>query len=161
MGFSRLTKRLSGAVLAALLLLVPTMAMAQDAGEKAIGTRQGYMKLVLWDAGPLFGMAKGEMAYDAAAAKMHADNLKTLAAYPFTSLFPSGTSNADYAGKTRALPKIWEDMGGFDKAFEGFQLAAAGLAEAAGNGQEALAEAVGGLGKACGECHKPFRAKDF
>ena len=37
--------------------------LAQDASkmqEQAIATRQGYMKLVLWEAGPLFGMAKGE-----------------------------------------------------------------------------------------------------
>jgi cytochrome c556 len=30
-----------------------------------------------------------------------------------------------------------------------------------GNGQEALAAAVGELGKGCGGCHKAFRAKDY
>jgi len=159
MGFSRRTTLLSAATLGLLAILVPATAMTQDTGEKAIGTRQGFMKLIVWEAGPLFGMAKGDVPYDAEAAKMHAANLKILTSYPFPSLFPSGTSNADYPGKTAALPKIWEDMGGFEKAFEGLQLAAAGMADAAGNGQEALAGAVGGLGKACGGCHNPYREK--
>ena len=30
------------------------------------------MQLVVWNAGPLFGMAKGEVSYDAAAASSHA-----------------------------------------------------------------------------------------
>jgi len=44
------------------VLLGPTIAAAQDKpdpGAKAIATRHGFMKLVIWEAGPLFGMAKG------------------------------------------------------------------------------------------------------
>ena len=139
--------------------LVPTAAMSQDAGEKAIATRQGYMKLVLWEAGPLFGMAKGEMAYDAGAAKAHAANLKTISEYPVGGLFLSGTSTADRPGKTRALPKIWEDMNGFGKALTDWQAAVATLGGEVGKGQPALAAAVGELGKSCGGCHKPYREK--
>jgi len=157
MGFSGLKKILGAAAVGALVFLVPTVAMTQDMGEKAIQTRQGFMKLVIWEAGPLFGMAKGEVPYDAEAAKMHAANLQTLSHYPYPGLFPAGTSNADFPGKTEALPKIWEDMNGFNQAFKDFQAAAAALAEAAGNGQEALTGAVAGLGKACGGCHKPYR----
>ena len=32
---------------------------------------------------------------------------------------------------------------------------------AAGKGKKALTAAVGNLGNACGECHKPYRAKKF
>lgn len=156
---NRIRKTLSVATVGALAFMVPTVAMTQDSAEKAIGTRQGFMKLVVWEAGPLFGMAKGEVPYDAEAAKMHAANLKTLSDYPYPSLFVAGSSDAEFPGKTEALPKIMEDMGGFDKAYGDFQMAAAAMAEAAGNGQEALTAAVGGLGKTCGGCHKPYRAK--
>lgn len=155
----RLSKTLTAATLGFLAFLVPTAAMTQDSAEKAIGTRQGFMKLVVWEAGPLFGMAKGDIPYDAEAARMHADNLKTLSAYPVASLFVPGSSDAEFPGKTEALPKITEDMAGFEKAYEEFQLAAAAMADAAGNGQEALTGAVAGLGKSCGGCHNPYRLK--
>ncbi len=149
------------AALCSAAVLVPTMAVAQDMEDKAIATRQGYMKLVIWEAGPLFGMAKGEVPYDAEAAKAHAANLKTISLYPVGGLFVAGTSNADRPGKTRSLPKIWEDMAGFGKAYTDWQAAVAAVADAAGGGQPALAAAVGEMGKTCGGCHKPYRAEEF
>jgi cytochrome c556 len=157
-------KILSVVAVCSAVLLGPTIAVTQDkpdAGEKAIATRQGYMKLVVWEAGPLFGMAKGEVAYDADAAAAHAANLKVLTGYPVTGLFVDGTSKADRPGKTRAKADIWQDRAKFETAFEDWQAAVAALAEVAGDGQPALAAAVGDLGKACGGCHKPFRHKDF
>ena len=154
---------LSAVAICSAAFLVPTIAMTQDKPDteaQAIATRQGYMKIVLWEAGPLFGMAKGDMAYDAEAANTHAANLKIISQYPVAGLFIPGTSNVDRPGKTRALPKIWEDMNGFGKAFTDWQTAVAALGNEAGNGQPALAAAVGELGKTCGGCHKPFRAKE-
>lgn len=132
-----------------------------DAGDDAIATRQGYMKLVVWEAGPLFGMAKGKMAYDADAAMEHAAKLKAISQYPVTGLFLPGTSKADRPGKTVAKPEIWADADKFAKAFENWQAAVAVVADVAGDGQKVLAGAVGELGKTCGGCHKPFRAKKF
>jgi len=128
--------------------------------DDAIATRQGYMKLVVWEAGPLFGMAKGKMDYDAGAAQAHADNLKAISQYSYPGLFLPGTSKADRPGKTCALPDIWEDTAKFGQAFSDFQAAVAALADVASDGQPALAAAAGEMGKACGGCHKPFRAKD-
>ena len=158
MRISRNLKILSAVAFASAVFLVPTIALTQDKEAKAIATRQGYMKLVLWEAGPLFAMAKGKMAYSAEAAKAHAAKLKTISQYPVGGLFITGTSNADRPGKTRALPKIWEDMKGFDKAFTNWQAVVATLGDQVGNGQQALAAAVGELGKSCGGCHKPNRA---
>ena len=143
------------------LVLAANLSFAQDGPsheEKATLARQGYMKLVVWEAGPLFGMAKGDIAYDAAAASEHAKRLQTLSDYPAVDLFVAGSSNADLPGKTRSLPKIWEDKAGFDKAFTDFDAAVAKVASQAGGGQAELAAAVGELGKSCGGCHKPFRA---
>ena len=118
------------------------------------------MKLVLWEAAPLFGMAKGDVAYDAEAAKTHAGNLKIISQYPVGGLFLDGTSDADYPGKTRSLPKIWEDEAAFGKALTDWQTAVETVNVAAGNGQPELAAAVAELGKSCGGCHKPFRAEE-
>ena len=158
MPISKSVKICSTVVLCSGLMFEPTIVLSQDAGEQAIATRQGYMKLVLWEAGPLFGMAKGDLAYDAEAAKQHAAILKTISQYPVGGLFTAGTSNADHPDKTRALPKIWDNMDGFGKAFTDWQAAVAGVGDVAGNGQPALAEAVAAMGKSCGGCHKPFRA---
>ena len=161
---SRNRKILSAVAVCSAVLLGSMIAVTQsqaDTEDKAIATRQGYMKLVVWEAGPLFGMAKGEIAYDAEAATTHAANLKAISQYPVTGLFLAGTSKADRPGKTRAKADIWQDRAKVEAAFDDWRAAVAALAEVAGDGQPALAAAVGDLGKSCGGCHKPFRHKDF
>jgi len=153
--------RLLGAIVCASALLAPLAASSQDAGEKAVKARQGFMQVVGWNAGPLFGMAKGEVAYDAEQAATAAANLKALAGMSIGNMFPEGTSKADMPGKTRALPDIWADMAKFGQAHDAWATAVDGVNDAAGKGQEALAAAVGELGKSCGGCHKPFRADEF
>jgi len=148
----------SAVLLGSMIAVTPSVA---DTEDDAIAARQGFMKLVYWEAGPLFGMAKGNVAYDAGAAATHAANLQALYQYPYTGLFVPGTSKADRPGKTRAKAEIWQDRAKFEQAFANLQAAVAALAEVAGDGQPALKAAVGGLGKACGGCHKPFRHKDF
>jgi cytochrome c556 len=150
-----------GVAVCVLALLSPVAASSQDAGEKATYARQGFMNLVSWEAGSLFAMAKGDTPYDAEVAKSHADRIATLYEYPFPSLFLPGTSKEDRPGKTRALPEIWTDEAGFNQKFNEEKALVATLAEQAGNGQEALAAAVGEIGKGCGGCHKAFRAKDY
>ncbi len=151
------------AVCSAVLLgsMIPVTQSHADTEERAIATRQAFMKLVVWEAGPLFGMAKGDIAYDAEAAKTHAANLKAISQYPVTGLFLAATSKADRPGKTRAKAEIWQDWAKFETAFDDWQAAVAALADVAGDGQPALAAAVSGLGKSCGGCHKPFKTKEF
>jgi cytochrome c556 len=153
-------KILSALPICSAVFLVPTLAQsAGDKLDKAIASRQGYMKIVVWEAGPLFGMAKGKMEYNAGEAQAHAANLKAISQYPVETLFLPGTSSADKPGKTRALPEIWKDGAGVAKAFKNWRSAIDGVVAAAGKGQGELAAAVGALGKSCGGCHKPFRAK--
>ncbi len=161
---SRNRNILSAVAVCSAVLLGPMVAVTPsqaDTEDQAIATRQGFMKIVVWEAGPLFGMAKGDIAYDAEAAKTHAANLKAISQYPVTGLFLDGTSKADRPGKTVAKPEIWQDRAKFETAFDNWRTAVAALANVAGDGQPALAAAVGDLGKACGGCHKPFRAKEF
>jgi cytochrome c556 len=152
---------LAACCMAAILApLAATQALADD-GERAMWARQGFMNLVSWEIGPLFGMAKGDMPYDAEAAKTHAARLKALYTYPFPSLFIEGTSKEDRPGKTRALPEIWKDQAKFDEAFKNIQAAIDALPDKVGVDQPTLAAAVSEIGKSCGGCHQDFRAKDY
>ncbi len=161
---SRALKSVGAIVLFSAVIFAPTAAMTQEGDDlqsKAIATRQGLMKLVLWEAGPLFGMAKGEVEYNADAARANATDLAIITQYPFPDLFVGDSSNEARPGKTRALPKIWDDMSGFEKAYADFRSAVAALGDKVGKGQPELAAAVSAVGKTCGGCHKPYRAKEF
>jgi cytochrome c556 len=142
--------------------LSATLAVGQDQEtlEKAVAARQGLMKLIVWEAGPLFAMAKGDMAYDAATAEANANDLNTLAQYGADALFLPGTSRAEMGDKTLALPSIWEKQTDFVHNLDALREQTANVAAEAGKGQEQLAAAVGELGKACGNCHENFRHKD-
>jgi cytochrome c556 len=148
------------AVAAALLATGFAAAQDQKALERAIEARKGAMNIHSIEAGPIFGMAKGDVAYDAEAAAEHANALAALLNYDETRLFPTGSSNAEMPDKTRALPAIWERPDEFRKAFENLRGAVQTLAAEAGNGQEALVAAAGPVGNACGNCHENFRQKD-
>ncbi len=160
-GASRFSR--AAALLSAVILL-PTLAASQDKdpGEKAIEARQGFMQVVVWEAGPLFGMAKGDIAYDAEQATANAENLDAVLMYDVGRLFIEGTSKSEYTGKTRALAKIWEDMSGFADAYQELRDRVDVVVEEAGKGQEALAAAVSEMGKqGCGNCHDDYRAEEF
>lgn len=154
-------KVINGIAAAAATALLATSALAQSPEEKATATRQGLMKLIVWEAGPLFGMAKGDVAYDAAAAEAHAKNLATLTQYAgLRTLFIPGTSVEELGeDKTAALPAIWQDEDKFHQGFATLRDQAAVVAAEAGKGQEELRAAMGDLGKACGNCHESFRLK--
>lgn len=141
--------------------LLGGLALAQDEKQlqKAVEARQGFMKLVVWEAGPLFAMAKGDMPYDAATAEENAKDLDTLAQYGADALFLPGTSTAEMEGKTWALPSIWEDREKFVHNLGALREQTAVVAAEAGKGQEQLTAAVAELGKACGNCHENFRQK--
>ncbi len=73
------------------------------------------------------------------------------------TMFPKGTETGD---DTKALPEIWSDPAGFQKAAATMGTAATKLADAAKAGDaEAVAADTKVLGEACGGCHRPYRAK--
>lgn len=76
--------------------------------------------------------------------------------------YPKGSGRGDHDDKvTRALPKIWEDWAGFEKAAAALGAEAAKLASvAAGGDKDAIGAQFGMVGKnGCGGCHKPFRGE--
>lgn len=161
--FTSTTKRmLSIAGLCSAVLLVPTAALTQDDRDKdAIEARQGFMEVVVFEAGPLMGMAKGDIPYDAAQATAHAENLDTVLQYDVTRVFVEGTPKPEYEGETRALTAIWDEPEQFAQAFQELRDRVDVVVQEAGKGQPALAAAVTEMGKACGNCHDDYRAEDF
>lgn len=143
---------------AATTLALPALA---DSIDDAIKARQGYYQVVLHNAGALFGMAKGDIDYNAEAASTHANNLAALAAMNNSSMWPAGSSKEDRKGKTRALPVIWSTYPAIGEKGQAFKDATAKLAETAGNGLGELRANVGALGASCKGCHETYRAKDF
>lgn len=78
------------------------------------------------------------------------------------SLFPKGSGRGDFSDKeTRALPKIWSDWAGFEKAAMALETEAGKLAGVAeGGDKKMITDQTGKLGKAgCGGCHKVFRGE--
>jgi len=85
----------------------------------------------------------------------HALSLQQLSAMA-SDIFPAGSLGEG----SRALPDIWEDAAGFGEALSAFQSAADALAEAARAGDmTGVGDAAAGLGRTCGGCHRPFRAR--
>ncbi len=92
---------------------------------------------------------------DAKGAVAHAAKLKELES-AFDKMFPAGSDKGD----TKALPTVWSDMAGFQKASANASAAYDKLAVAAGSGDvAALGAAFADTGKACGACHNTYRAK--
>ena len=152
-------KILASALLAS-AFIAPTAVVADDIG-KAIEARQGYYKLVSANAGPLFGMAKGEVPYDATKAQTFANNLLSLSYMDNAALWPPGSDKASRPGDTRALPVAWETWPAIAEKHEAWKQAVAALAGSASGGLDALRGAIGPLGASCSGCHDVYRAKDF
>ena len=75
----------------------------------------------------------------------------------FVTLFPPGSDKGD---NTKALPAIWTDRAGFQKASDHFILEANKLAALAKAGDtEAFAAQTKVVGRACGACHHDYRAQ--
>ena len=153
----KLTSKI-GVLLLASALSAPLSA-GNDPLEKAIKARQGEMQLRSFNAGPLFGMAKGKMDYDAELAGKLANNLKIQLGLDMGRAWPQGSDNSAYPGKTTALPKIWETYPEISEYGKKYAKAVNELAAVAGNGADALKGAIGNLGKSCKGCHDDFREK--
>lgn len=143
--------------LAATFALGAGAALAQDA-QRAVGARQAAMQLNAFYLGQLGAMAKGEVEYDADAAKAAADSLAAVAALSQQAMWPEGSDNGALGDGTAALPVIWTNMDGFRADAEELKAAAEALAVLAGESVDGLRSGMGAVGQACGACHKEFRA---
>jgi len=147
-----------GLAIIGLAVMVPSFA-AKDPNLKLIAARKGEMQLRSFNAGPLFGMAKGKMEYDAELATTLANNLLTLTKLNNGRAWKKGTDVGAYPDDTTALAKIWSANSGVGDKGRAFKKAVDELAMVAGDGIDALKPKVGALGKSCKGCHDDFRKK--
>ena len=144
------TIALAGAFAAMAALAMPTTSDAM-ADEKHLKYRNGVMWSLASHLGGIFQNMKGEVNAKANIPH-HAKALAPIAA-TVVAMFPAGTDG----GRTK--PEIWSDWPGFEKAAADLVTAANALAAVADSGDMAkIGGAAGAVGKACGGCHKPFRA---
>jgi len=129
-------------------------ALAADEPDKILSYRQNVMKSVGANITNIAAVAKGEISDTrnvAANARAIRDGLQMAA-----PLFPAGTGKE--AGKTRALPSIWEDTPKFVDSLKASQAAAEDMIVAGEtNDLGEIRKAIGALGKTCGGCHDDFR----
>ncbi len=145
------------AVTMGLILGLSASALAVDEPENVIKYRQSVMKAMGGHAAAIAGVVKGEVSYvDHVAA--HARGIHEMSKL-VPGLFPEGTSQFEFAN-TRALPEIWDQRAKFEAATKELKAQSAKLVEVAGRGDVAeIGAQLLNLGKACGGCHKPFRAE--
>ena len=152
-----------------LLLILTALAVAfstspfaadEDPNLQLVKARQGDMELRTYSVMPLFGMAKGEIPYDAEQAKKLANNLKVLMQLDIGGAWAKDTGNDKYPGKTHALPEIWSTYPKVAEAGKAYGAAVEELAAVAGDGLEALRSKIGGVGDSCKGCHDDFREEE-
>ena len=148
-----------GLAIIGLSFIMPAFA-AKDPNLNLIKARQGEMQLKSFNAGPLFGMAKGKIEYNAELASMLANNLLLQTKLDIGRAWAKGTDNETYFGETDARPEIWTTYPKIAEKGKAYVKAVTELAAVAGNGLDALKSKVGALGKGCKGCHDDFREKE-
>jgi cytochrome c556 len=132
------------------IVLGVTAAAAQSDPVK---TREDLMKANNNNAKVVVQMMKGQKPFDAkaveAAFAQWADTAKQL-----PNLFPD---NAKTGGDNRASPKIWENKSDFNAKIAAFAKAVADNRAKAVASLDGLKAAIPVVGKACDDCHKPYR----
>ncbi|WP_235815579.1 c-type cytochrome [Cypionkella psychrotolerans] len=129
---------------------------AEDPFKDAVETRHGLMLQMASDLGTLGGMAKGEVAYDKAAATKAAANVAAVASVISTTQFPAGSENGKSADSF-ALADIWAKQDDFLAKITDLNNAAAMMQTAAATGGDAIKASMAQLGGACSACHKAYR----
>jgi len=128
---------------------------------RAIDARQAHMQLSAFNLSLLGGMAKGEIEYDADAAKAAAGNLVALARMDESRYWLEGTDmEALGLEHTEALASIWSETSEMKARAQTMIETSEAMLEASGNGLGALRGAMAPLGQSCGGCHEDYRVAD-
>lgn len=144
----------SAVVAGAVMMGASSASIAASSGATVLKERAAVMKSL---AAHLGGIKAALGAKNGKAIASHATAVSQLAAV-MPNFFPKGSGPE--AGKTRALPKIWQEWDGFVKVANTLSTEAATLAKVAAGGDMGAAGAqFGKMAKlGCGGCHKPYRA---
>jgi cytochrome c556 len=139
-------------------LLASASTQAQDV-DKAIEYRQGALRVMAWQLGPLGDMAQGDIDYDAEAFALRANNLAAVSHLPWEGFIEGSLQGDGHDIETRAQAAIGDDWAGFEERQATFRQEAATLAEMVEAGEEfnALRRQVGAVANSCSGCHDNYR----
>lgn len=130
----------------------------QQATEATVN-RQAVFRLLGLNMGPIVGMARGAVPFDAAVAERNARRIAMLATMipeRFTAM-----DTREFTVATEALPVIWEKPEDFAQKAQALEDAANTFAGLAASGDKATT--LGGLrafGGTCGNCHDAYRVDE-
>ncbi|MEY4760191.1 MAG: hypothetical protein RLZZ200_47 [Pseudomonadota bacterium] len=137
----------------------PQQRSPEDLAKQAIETRQGLFKVMGAVFGPVGGMLRNQVPFDAATAEKAGTRLVTLGGIA-PDLFVNDTRKFTSI-KTTALDGIWNSQADFKAKADELVKAATDLAAAAKTGDKAATlKAAGAVGKSCGGCHDSYRVKN-
>src|SRR5262249_17187063 len=132
-----------------------SQALAQAKPDVLVKQRQAAMTLQSKYLGPIGGMLKGNIPYNADIVARNATSLENLSRMPWDGFDPSTRGE-----KSKAKPAVYEDAAKFKAAHEALEEATSKLGAAARAKDEAGVKATfGPVAKACGSCHDNFREK--
>jgi cytochrome c556 len=140
--------------LALVALALGLTAAAHAAGPDPIETRQAGQDLLNGDFAGIRAVvaAKGDVKTLEKPADAMARWMRQ-----FPSQFPPGS---DKGHDTKALPVVWSDSAGFQKAADAMADASDKLAQLAKAGDaDGVASQIKVVGDACGACHRTYRAR--
>lgn len=133
------------------LALMLTGAQAQD-DEHYLGYRQKVMKSMGASMGAIGDILKHKLPF-AGHIGVHASDISRMSA-----VIAESFEKEIIEGRTDAKPDVWQDWDKFVAAAEALKEEGGKLADVAAAGDmAAIGAQVKNLGKACGDCHKPFR----
>lgn len=137
----------------------PAPPTPEQAAKNGIEARQGLFKVLSTAMGPIGGMMRNRVPFDAAVVEKNATRIEVLAGM-IPEMFQNDTRKFHTNVKTAALDGIWSSQADFKTKADDLAKAAHNLATVAKGGDKAKTlEAAGAVGKACGNCHDQFRAK--
>ncbi|MAM71475.1 MAG: hypothetical protein CMP91_10065 [Gammaproteobacteria bacterium] len=141
------------------ILSINSFAQNRSAEEQAVvdtETRQAVFKLLAFNMAPLQGMARGG-DYNAEVAIGALENIEVLA----SMIVPTfGADTSGFNVETRALDRIWGDMGGFEQAaMDLVDGANAAIETLNSEGAGGVRSAIQQVGPMCGACHDAYRAE--
>lgn len=141
-------------------LVASTVVIAQPAAnEKHAGwatkVRQANFTLLGHNMGPLGGMLKGKVPFNAEVVKDKSTKINHLAQMIADT---SKVDTSKFDVDTEAMKAIWKDKDDYAEKINALVLASARVSEIALTGSEAdVKKAMGKMGKTCGSCHDSYK----
>lgn len=154
---NQLVRKVSIALLGAVCCASLPLATQAAGVQGAIDFRQSAMKIYKWYLGPMAGMVKGKIPFDAASFKNKAQGLATAGGLDLTQGFPEN-SFSDMESDSDAKPEIRENWADFESKYQAFVEASKKLASVAeGGDMAAIKKQFAATGKTCKGCHEDYR----